>query len=101
MQTINVQGKSEMQINVDEVYVLIPKPGGKCWTWKNSPSGFVDKREYSNVSNMMSAMGYSTVAVQHTLDPITAISHGLITVDDLVGLYPPGFTALLNVLKVN
>ena len=86
-------------VNLDEVYILATGQSGPCWTWKNSPSGFHSKQQHPSYSQAMQAQGYSQGVIYHTLDPISAIVLGLITVDELRGFYPSGFTALLDMLK--
>lgn len=90
-------------IESDDFYILAPNKDGKVWCWRGYPGGIIsDKREHNNFSECMYTRGIAgRLASFHFLDPVTAISFGLIAIEELTGRYPEGFIALLNLLKVN
>ena len=87
------------QINIEEIYILSTTPTGPAWTWQNSPSGFHNKRKHAGYSHAYQSLGHWQAAIVHHIDPISAIVLGMMTIDELRGFYPSGFTALLDMLK--
>lgn len=79
-----------------EEYAILAMPGG-AYSWRITASGFSDKMWHVSFENAMSRGVYNQ-SICHTIDPVTAVAIGLMTVDELVG-YPEGFKALLNLLK--
>ena len=79
-----------------EKVVLVASPS--CvWAWDYSYGSLNKKERFSSLSAAVSSG--SQPCITTTIDPITAVQLGLVTVDELKGQMPDGFVALLHLLK--
>ena len=77
--------------------MLVADPTARVWTWDYNGGVFTNKQMHLSLS--AASYAGSQPAVTTTVDPLTAIRMGLVTVDELKGYYPDGFVALLHLLK--
>lgn len=87
-------------IQLGEKYVLLLKADltTPAWSWEMGPSGLFNGKKYANYRTALSDNSWQPM-VTHTIDPITAVLLGLVTIEELQGSLPDGFIALLNLLN--